>query len=96
MLRKVSAIVLIVSILFIVGCSTHLHKVGQGAQGNDMTEARQWYILAGLIPINEVNTQAIAGGAINYEIVTTQTVLDSIVAILTGSLLMSRTVTVRQ
>ena len=93
MLRKVSAIVLIVSILFIVGCSTHIHKVGQGAQGNDMTEARQWYLL-GLIPLNEVNTQVIAGGAINYDIVTTQNVLDSIVAILTGSIIVSRTVTV--
>ena len=41
MLRKLSAIVLVVGILFVVGCSTHIHKVGNGAQGNDMMEMRQ-------------------------------------------------------
>ena len=96
MLRKVSAIVLIVAILFVVGCSTHIHKVGNGPQGNDMTEVRQWYLIAGLVPINEVNTNAMAGGSNNYEIVTTENVIDVIVTIVTGALVTSRTVTVRK
>ena len=96
MLRKMSAIVLIVSILFVVGCSTHIHKVGNGPQGNDMTEVRQWYLIAGLVPINEVNTNAMAGGSNNYEIVTTENVIDVIVTIVTGALVTSRTVTVRK
>ena len=33
-------------------CATHGHKMGNGAQGNDMMEARQWYVLFGLVPIN--------------------------------------------
>ena len=96
MLRKLSVVVLIVGILFVVGCATHIHKVGNGAQGNDMMEARQWYVLFGLVPLNEVNTQAMAGGANDYEIRTTQTVLDSIITSITSVLVSSRTVTVRK
>ena len=95
MLRKVSAIVLIVSILFVVGCSTHIHKVGNGPQGNDMTEVRQWYVLFGLVPLNEVNTQSMAGGTTDYEIKTEHTVLDFVIGIFTGLVsIHSRTVTV--
>lgn len=97
MLRKLSAIILIVGILFVVGCSTHIHKVGNGAQGNDMMEMRQWYVLFGLVPLNEVNTQAMAGEANDYEIKTEHTVLDFVINIFTGVVSVnSRTVTVRK
>ena len=36
MLRKCSAVVLILGVLLIIGCAAHVHKVGNGAQGNDM------------------------------------------------------------
>jgi hypothetical protein len=97
MLRKFSAAVLIVGILFVIGCATHVHKVGNGAQGNDMMEARQWYVLFGLVPINEVNTNAMAGAATDYEIRTVQTALDVIINIFTGVISVnSRTVIVRK
>ena len=95
MLRKLSVVVLIVGILFVVGCATHIHKVGSGAQGNDMMEARQWYVLFGLMPLNEVNTQAMAGGESNYEIRTEHKALDFIINLFTGVVSVhSRTVTV--
>jgi hypothetical protein len=97
MLRKFSAAVLIVGILFVIGCSMHVHKVGNGAQGNDMMEARQWYVLFGLVPINEVNTNAMAGAATDYEIRTGHTVFDFIINIFTSVVSVnSRTVTVRK
>lgn len=97
MLRKFSAVVLILGILFIVGCSTHVHKIGNGAQGNDMMEARQWYVLWGLVPMNVVDTNAMAGAATDYEITTEHTVLDFIINVFTGvATISSRTVTIRK
>lgn len=34
MFTKVFAVLLIVGILFVIGCAAHVHKVGNGAQGN--------------------------------------------------------------
>ena len=100
MLRKFSAAVLILGILFVIGCSTHVHKVGNGAQSNDMNdmiETRQWYVLFGLVPINEVDTNVMAGAATDYEITTELTALDFIINVFTGMVsVSSRTVTVRK
>ena len=95
MLRKSCAAILILGILFIVGCSTHIHKVGDGAQGKGMIEARQWYVLFGLVPINQVDTAVIAGDATDYEIMTQANVVDIVIGIFTGVVsVSSRTVTV--
>ncbi len=83
--------------LLVIGCATHVHKVGNGAQGNDTTEARQWYILWGLVPINEVDTNAMAGGASDYEITTSLSVIDILIGAVAGSVTVSsRSVSVRQ
>ena len=42
MFKKLSAVLLIIGMLFVIGCATHMHKVGNGAQGTDMIESRQW------------------------------------------------------
>ena len=98
MLKKLSALVLIVGILLVVGCSAHIHKVGNGPQGNhEIVEERQWYAIYGLVPINKVNTQAMAGGAKDYEIHTSHTVRDIIIGLFAGVVTIhSRTVTVRK
>ena len=62
-----------------------------------MMMARQWYVLFGLVPINEVNTNAMAGAATDYEIMTQHTGLDVIINIFTGVISVnSRTVIVRK
>ena len=97
MFRKFSAVLLIVAMLFVIGCAAHVHKVGKGAQGNDITTARQWYILWGLVPINEVNTNIIAAGATDYEIVTAYTPIDAVIsAVLYFVTINCRTVTVEK
>ena len=97
MLRKCSAIVLILGVLLLIGCAAHVHKVGHGAQGNDIMMERQWYVLYGLVPINEVDTNAMAGEATDYEIMTQYTGLDVIINIFTGVISVnSRTVIVRK
>lgn len=97
MLKKCLAVVLILGVLFLIGCATHIHKVGNGAQGNEMMIQRQWYVLFGLVPINIVDTNAMAGGATDYEIITQHTPIDIVINMFTGVISVnSRTVAVRK
>ena len=97
MFRKFSAVLLIVVILFVIGCATHVHQVGNGAQGNETMEARQWYILWGLVPINNVDTNTMAAQTTDYEITTSTTPVDFIISAVAGSITINcRTVTVRK
>ena len=80
MFRKLSAAFLIAAMLFVIGCAAHTHKVGNGAQGSDTVEARQWYVLWGLVPINDVDTNAMAAGATDYEITTEFTIVDLVIS----------------
>lgn len=83
--------------LFVIGCAAHVHQVGKGAQGSSVTEARQWYIVWGLVPINNADTNAMAGGAADYEITTSITPVDFIInAIGSYVTIHARTVTVRK
>lgn len=97
MFKKLSAVLLIVGMLCVIGCATHTHVVGNGAQGTDMIESRQWYVLWGMVPINEVDTQAMAGEATDYEIITEVNLLDAIInTVLSEVSIYCRTVTVRK
>ena len=97
MFKKLSAVLLIVGILFVIGCASHTHVVGNGAQGTDMIESRQWYVLWGIVPINDVDTQAMAGEATDYEIMTEVNLLDAIInTVLSEISIHCRTVTVRK
>lgn len=96
-MRKVTAVVVMTSLLLImVGCSAHIHTIGQGAQGTNTIEERQWYVLWGLIPINKVDAGAMASAA-DYTIKTEQSALDIIINIFTSLVTVySRTVTVTE
>ena len=101
--NKLITITLIISMLFI-SCATHLHTVGYGPQIGVKATARQYYLLWGLVPLNTVDTNEMAGTDINgnqienYEIQTQFGVLDiaiNLVSFFTiGLLVSSRTVTV--
>jgi hypothetical protein len=93
--RIIALTTLLALVVVLVGCSAHIHKIGAGAQGNEVIEERQWYVLWGLVPINNVDTNAMANGATDYEIKTEQSALDVIINIFTSAITVySRTVTV--
>lgn len=98
MLRKsVMLVIALIVLLSLMACSTHIHRVGRGPQTGQEIEARQWYILWGLVPLNDVNTHQLVEGATDYEIKTEQSFLDVIMNIFTGSITVySRTVTVKK
>lgn len=89
MLKRYAAILIIACMLLVIGCATHVHKVGNGAQGYDVSSARQWYILWELVPINEVDTNAMAGGASDYEITNSITPFDFLIGVVAGSITVS-------
>ena len=101
--NKLIAITLIISMLFI-SCATHLHNVGYGPQIGVKATARQYYLLWGLVPINTIDTNEMAGLDINgkqienYEIQTQvgplDVVINSVSFFTIGMILTSRTVTV--
>ena len=82
-------------VLFISACTTHTHRVGNGAQGYDEVSKRQLWV-ASLVPINDVDTRKMAGGATDYEIQTQVDFIDIIVSGLTSGIVTSRNVTVKK
>lgn len=95
-MKRFSVLVLILFIAFLfMGCYTMVHQVGNGPAGSDKQTARQWYILWGLVPLNHVDSHAMAAGAENYQIQTQLTTTDFIINIFTGYVTVySQTVTV--
>jgi hypothetical protein len=101
--NKLIAITLIISMLFI-SCATHIHHVGAGPQIGHQVKARQYYLLWGLVPLNSVDTNELAGTDINgnpienYEIQTQYGAIDIAINWVSGvtilGLVSSRTVTV--
>ena len=101
--NKLITITLIISMLFI-SCATHLHTVGYGPQIGVKATARQYYLLWGLVPINTIDTNEMAGLDINgkqienYEIKTQvgplDVVINSVSFFTIGMILTSRTVTI--
>ncbi|RMF57775.1 MAG: hypothetical protein D6748_10425 [Calditrichaeota bacterium] len=85
MLRKITSVLLILSFIFVLtGCFTNIHRVGNGPQQGVKVEQRQWYVLWGLVPINQVDSQSMAGGATDYEIKTEFTFVDIVIGFFTG------------
>jgi hypothetical protein len=96
MYSKAVALLLIVLLLVtLVGCSTHIHVIGDGAQRGQTVEARQWYVLWGLVPINDVDTNTMAGNVDDYTIKTEISFLDFVINLFTQWVsVTSRTVSV--
>ena len=94
--------------MLFISCATHLHTVGYGPQIGVKATARQYYLLWGLVPINTIETNEMAGLDINgkqienYEIQTQTGPVDIGISIALGiitlgigpAVIQSRTVTV--
>jgi len=96
MMKRLAVILLIAAMCILAfGCSAHIHTVGNGPAGQGTESTRQWYILWGLVPLNEVDTNTMAGEAADYEIQTQITVLDFLITIPTSIITVNcRSVTV--
>ena len=99
-MKKAVVMIMIVSSLFLIGCSTHVHTVGTGPETGMTKVARQYYLLWGLIPLNTVDTNQMAASmkTDNYEIKSQVGLIDGAInfasMVTIGGLVSSRTVTV--
>ena len=97
-MKKIVIAMMLVASLLIVGCSTHVHTVGAGPQTGVIKTARQYYLLWGLVPLNTVDTGAMAGDVNNYDIQTQLGPVDVVIgvasAVTIAGLVSSRTVKV--
>ncbi len=94
-LRNVVVVGLIAAMLLtMVGCMSHEHIVGSGAQTGYTESALQWYLILGLIPLNDVDTKEMSGGAENYKILTETSLLGALIASVTSGIVTARTVKV--
>ncbi len=92
---KNKTLLLLFCIIFsLSSCMTLSHDVGKGAQGNVTYTKRQVYLLWGLIPIGNVDTQKMAKGATDYTIESKINFLDFLIAI-PGSIITLKTQTVK-
>jgi len=84
MFRKIVCVILLVAMLGTIGCYTQNFIVGNGPKGNTVVKERQWYVLWGLVPLNTVDTKAMAGGTTDYKIMTQHSFVDVVIGIFTG------------
>ncbi len=90
-----TALLALISAALLTACAVHTHQVGDGAQSGVEMKQKQWYILWGLVPLNEVDSAVLAEGADDYTIRTAKEVDDVLINIFTGYVTIhSRTVTV--
>lgn len=81
--------------LFLMACATHTHVVGNGPSTGLTEKKRQYYALYGLIPLNKVDSKAMAGNTSDYKIETGTMGVDYLIgAVGTYFTITSRTVTV--
>ncbi len=97
MVKKGVCIILVFCMLSLVGCFTHVHTVGNGAQTNTSTSKKQWYILFGLVPLNSVDTSQMAAGSTDYEVKTQHSFVDVLISVITVFVTVApKTVTVKK
>jgi hypothetical protein len=83
MLRKFVLTASLAAVLSLSSCYTMRHQVGSGGTGEPQSE-QQWWILWGLVPLNHVDSHAMAGNATNYTVTTGFKVLDVVISAFTG------------
>lgn len=79
MKTKKSFLAIFLLAFLLSSCMTLTHVVGTGASSSVSTEKKQWYALWGLVPINTVDSKAMAGGASNYTIKSQVSFIDGVI-----------------
>ena len=84
-------------VFLLSSCMTLNHVVGSGGSSDVSIEKKQWYALWGLVPINEVDSKAMADGASSYTITSQTKFVDLVISVFTGAVSVNvQTVSVRK
>jgi PBP1b-binding outer membrane lipoprotein LpoB len=84
-MKKLKVFLGIFLLVFLLSsCMSLTHVVGTGASSGVSTEKKQWYALWGLVPINQVDSKAMAEGASNYTINSKVKFIDYVISAFTS------------
>ncbi len=87
------SVILIIFLLFFIlltGCFRHVHTVGSGPHIGKIEEEKQWYILWGIMSLNDVDGGVIAENT-NCRITTECKPMDCVINFFTGVVSIYRT-----
>jgi hypothetical protein len=85
-MKTIKAFLVTFLLVFLLSsCMSLTHVVGKGASSGVTSEKKQWYALWGLVPINDVNSKAMADGASNYTIKSKVKFIDYVISAFTGA-----------
>ncbi|MCG8475336.1 MAG: Bor family protein [Cytophagales bacterium] len=78
--------------LVMTSCYVSQHQIGSGAKLHVNTEAKNHYLVFGLVKLNEANTKEMAEGRRNYIITQKATFSDGVLSVLSLGLYTPQTV----
>ena len=76
--------ILMLSCFLLTSCYTNTHVVGSGGGSGEKVEKKHWYFLGGLVPLNSVDSKAMAGGKADYTVTTSMTFVDVLISVVTN------------
>lgn len=89
-MKKIKSFLLIaIFSVALSSCYTLQHTVGNGGSGGSSVDQKQWYALWGAVPLNDVNTQQMAGDASDYTIESQIKFVDYIITAFTSVITVS-------
>ena len=90
---KMMAIICVASFLF-TSCYSYTSVVGSGADGTTQTTKWNHYLIYGLIPIGVSDSKQMADGDTDYTVHTRHSILNGLLAAITGGIYTPTTTTV--
>jgi hypothetical protein len=101
-MKRLLSLVFSITVLFLLSsCNATMHTVGTGGKGDCKSpgqydaKQKQWYLFWGLLPLNNVDSQKLAGGVQNYTVRTTTSFGDGLISAFGSYFLGLRTQTIR-
>ncbi|MGB2128004.1 MAG: Bor family protein [Flavicella sp.] len=77
-------------------CYTYTRIVGEGLLGIGEVKAKNHYLIGRLAPVGVSDSKEMAAGAKNYEVTTSHTFVDGLLAFLTSSIYTPTTTVVKK
>lgn len=97
MRKNVLNLALMVSMIFMLSsCYTYTFAVGSGAKGDKEVIEKNHFLIGGLVPLEQSDPKAMAGGADNYDVTVTHTFIDGLLAGITGGIYTPTTTIVKK
>lgn len=87
---------LVLSSTLFTSCYTYTSVVGEGAKGNQEVTKWNHYVIYGLAPVGVSDSKAMAAGATDYTVTTSQSFVNGLISGLTFGLYSPTTTTVKK